>query len=49
MKPAVVVGENGRDSGLLAHEFGDRDGIRFGRGSPREGSTVLLVPAVKER
>ena len=45
----MVVGKNGGDSGLLAHEFGDRDGIRFGRGSPREGSMVLVVPAVKER
>ncbi len=48
MKPAMVVGENGGDSCLLAHEFGDCDGIRFGGGSPREGSMVLLVPAVKE-
>ena len=47
-KPAVVVRENGGDSGLLAHEFRDRDGIRFGRGSPRERSMVLVVPAVKE-
>jgi hypothetical protein len=44
----MVVGENGGDSGLLAHEFGDCDGIRFGGGSPREGSMVLLVPTVKE-
>jgi hypothetical protein len=44
----VVIRENGGDSGLLAHEFGDRDGIRFGRGSPRERSMVLVVPAVKE-
>lgn len=44
----MVVGENGGDSGLLAHEFGDRDGIRFGGDSPREGAMVPLVPAVKE-
>jgi hypothetical protein len=44
----VVVRENGGDSGLLAHEFGDRDGIRFRRGSPREGAMVLVVPPVKE-
>jgi hypothetical protein len=44
----MVVGENGGDSGLLAHEFGDCDGIRLGGGSPREGSMVLVVPAVKE-
>jgi hypothetical protein len=44
----VVVGKNGGDSGLLAHEFGDCDGIGFGGGSPREGSMVVLVPAVKK-
>ena len=45
----MVVGENGGDSGLLAHEFRDCDGIWFGGGSPREGAMVLVVPAVKER
>jgi hypothetical protein len=44
----MVVGKNCGDSGLLAHEFRDSDGIRFGEGPPREGSMVLLVPAVKE-
>jgi len=44
----MVVGENGSDSGLLAHEFGDCDGIGLGGGSPREGSMVVAVPAVKE-
>ena len=44
----MVVGENGSDSGLLAHEFRDCDGIGLGGGSPGEGSMVLLVPAVKE-
>jgi len=46
--PAVEVGENGSDSGLLAHKFRDCNGIGFGGGSPREGSMVLVVPAVKE-
>ena len=45
----MVVGKNGGDSGLLAHEFGDCYGIRFGGGSPREESMVFVVPAVKER
>ena len=44
----MVVGENGGDPGLLAHEFRDGDVIGGGGGAPRKGTLVLLVPAIKQ-
>ena len=47
-KPTVVVGKNGGDAGLLAHEFGDGDMVGGGRGAPGERSLMVAEPAVEE-
>ncbi len=47
-KPAVVVGKNGGDAGLLAHEFGDGDMVGGGRGAPGKRSLMVAEPAVED-
>ena len=44
----MVVGEDGGNAGLLAHEFRDGDGVGLGEGTPRERALVFLVPAVEK-
>lgn len=46
-KPAVVVGEDGGDTGLLGHELGDGDAIGGGVETPRKGPLMATVPRVE--
>jgi hypothetical protein len=45
----MVVGENGGDPGLLAHEFGNSDVVRVGGSAPGKRALVVLEPAMEKR
>jgi len=45
----MVVGDNGGDAGLLAHELGNSDAIGRGMKAPRERALVVVEPAIEER
>jgi len=44
----MVVGENGGDPGLLAHEFGDGDAVGGGGSAPGKGALVVFEPAMEK-
>jgi len=44
----MVVGENGGDPCLLAHEFGNSDVVRGGGSAPRKWALVVFEPAMKK-
>jgi len=48
-QPAMVVGDNGGDTGLLAHELGNGDAVGRGMKAPRKRALVVAEPAIEER
>ena len=48
LHPALVVGNDGGDPGLLAHEFGHGRAVRSGVGTPGERAVVPAVPGVQK-
>ncbi len=45
LHPALVVGDDGGDAGLLEHELGDENGVGRAGAPPWEVALVLMVPA----
>jgi hypothetical protein len=45
----MIVGDNGGDTGLLAHELGNSDAVGRGMKAPRKGALVVAEPAIEER
>jgi hypothetical protein len=45
----MVVGDNGGDTGLLAHELGNGDAVGRGMKAPRKRALVVVEPAIEER
>jgi len=48
-QPAMVVGDDGGDAGLLAHELGNGDAVGRGMKAPRKRALVVVEPAIEER
>ncbi len=48
-QPAMIVGDNGGDTGLLAHELGNSDAVGRGMKAPRKRALVIAEPAIEER
>ncbi len=48
-QPAMVVGDDGGDAGLLAHELGNSDAVRRGMKAPRKRALVMAIPRVEAR
>ena len=48
-QPAMVVGDNGGDTGLLAHELGNSDAVGRGMKAPRKRALVMAIPKVEAR
>ena len=48
-QPAMIVGDNGGDTGLLAHELGNSDAVGRGMKAPRKRALVVAIPRVKAR
>ena len=47
-QPAMVVGDDGGNSGLLAHELGNSDAVGRGMKAPRERALVVAEPTIEE-
>jgi hypothetical protein len=45
----MIVGDDGGDTGLLAHELGDSDAVGRGMKAPRKRALVVAEPTIKER
>ena len=43
-EPVIIIGDHGRNLGLLEHEFGDKDGVRITGSAPREIAAVAAIP-----
>ena len=48
-EPAMIVGDNGGDTGLLAHELGNSDAVGRGMKAPRKRALVVPEPTIEER
>jgi len=48
-QPAMIVGDNGGDTGLLAHELGNSDAVGRGMKAPRKRALVVAEPTIEER
>ena len=48
-QPAMIVGDNGGDTGLLAHELGNSDAVGRGMKAPRKRALVVVEPTIEER
>jgi hypothetical protein len=48
-QPAMVVGDNGGDTGLLAHELGNSDAVGRGMKAPRKRALVVPEPTIEKR
>jgi hypothetical protein len=48
-QPAMVVGDNGGNTGLLAHELGNSDAVGRGMKAPRKRALVVPEPTIEER
>ena len=48
-QPAMIVGDHGGDTGLLAHELGNSDAVGRGMKAPRERALVVVEPTIEER
>lgn len=48
-QPTMVVGDNGRNAGLLAHELGNSDAVGRGMKAPRKRALVMAIPRVEAR
>ena len=49
VQPAMIVGDDGGDAGLLAHELGNSDAVRRGMKAPRKRALVMAIPRVEAR
>ena len=47
-QPAMIVGDDGGDTGLLAHELGNSDAVGRGMKAPRERALVVAEPTIEE-
>jgi hypothetical protein len=45
----MIVGDDGGDAGLLAHELGNSDAVRGGVKAPRKRALVMAIPRVEAR
>jgi hypothetical protein len=45
----MIVGDNGSDTGLLAHELGNSDAVGRGMKAPRKRALVVAEPMIEER
>jgi hypothetical protein len=45
----MIVGDDGGDAGLLAHELGNSDAVRRGMKAPRKRALVMAIPRVEAR
>lgn len=48
-EPFIIIGNDGRDLGLLEHDFGDEDGVWIAGAAPGEIAAVVAVPVEKRR
>ena len=48
-QPAMIVGDDGGDTGLLAHELGNSDAVRRGMKAPRKRALVVAEPTIEYR
>ncbi len=48
-QPAMVVRDDGGDTGLLAHELGNSDAVGRGMKAPRKRALVVAEPTIEER
>ena len=48
-QPAMVVGDDGGNAGLLAHELGNSDAVGRGMKAPRKRALVMVIPRVEAR
>ena len=48
-QPAMVVGDDGGNAGLLAHELGNSDAVGRGMKAPRKRALVVAEPTIEER
>ena len=48
-QPAMIVGDNGGDTGLLTHELGNSDAVGRGMNAPRKRALVVVEPTIEER
>ncbi len=48
-QPAMIVGDDGGDTGLLAHELGNSDAVGRGMKAPRKRALVVAEPTIEER
>jgi len=46
-QPAIIIRKNRGDTGLLGHEFRNRDVVRGGGGAPGKGALVFIKPSIK--
>ena len=49
VQPAMIVGDDGGDAGLLAHELGNSDAVGRGMKAPRKRALVMAIPRVEVR
>jgi hypothetical protein len=45
----MIVGDDGGDAGLLAHELGNSDAVGRGMKAPRKRALVMAIPRVEAR
>ncbi len=48
-QPAMIVGDDGGDTGLLAHELGNSDAVGRGMKAPRKRALVVVEPTIEKR
>ena len=48
-QPAMVVGDDGGNAGLLAHELGNSDAVGRGMKAPRKRALVVAIPTIEKR
>ncbi len=48
-QPAMIVGDDGGDTGLLAHELGNSDAVGRGMKAPRKRALVVAEPTIEYR
>ncbi len=46
-QPLFIIWEDGRDLGLLKHQFGNENGVRITGSPPRKVAAVLAIPGQK--
>ena len=48
-QPAMVVGDDGGNAGLLAHELRNSDAVGRGMKAPRKRALVVAEPTIEKR